>query len=236
MISLRNTLYRGVTQETARIFQSHRNDGNKSSLRRMSSNSNDQQERQLPFLMNFSVKPSPNFVHSFKNFIFTNAIIGPYYDNDFTKENFLEGAKSAVEFVSNKIAEGDFDKLRESNVLTDDCFRDIVLNSSKFSNDQRHLIALSKNDIMYDFVYQIGVMLDDDRNTRHVEITYTAHYIPEKDAATNEEMQDFSDFQRSILVLTYRFIRNYTKGVEDSWTINALNHVSMKDVTDGHRF
>jgi len=232
MISTRNILYRGVTRDTARIFQSQHQDRHRCSFRCMSSNN----ERQLPFLMNFSVKPSPNFVHSFKNFFFANMIVRPYYDNDFTNENFLEGAKSAVEFVSNKIAEGDFDKLRESNALTDDCFREIVLNSSNFSMDQRHLIALSKDDIIYSFVYQIGVMLDENRNTRHVEITYTAHYIPEKNADTDEETQNFTDFQRSILVLTYRFIRNYTKGVEDSWTINALNHVSMKDITDGHEF
>ena len=148
----------------------------------------------------------------------------------------MEGAKSAVEFVSNKIADGDFDRLQDSNALTDDCFRDIVLNSSKFSMDQRRLIALSKDDIIYDFVYQIGVMLDDNRNTRHVEITYTAHYIPDKHAAVNDEMQGFAEFQRSIIVLTYRFIRNYTKGVEDSWTINGLNHVSMRDITDGHGY
>ena len=30
--------------------------------------------------------------------------------------------------------------------------------------------------------------------------------------------------------LVYRFIRNYTKGVEDSWTINGINHISGKDI------
>ena len=31
-------------------------------------------------------------------------------------------------------------------------------------------------------------------------------------------------------LLVYRFIRNYTKGVEDSWTINGINHKSAKDI------
>ena len=31
-------------------------------------------------------------------------------------------------------------------------------------------------------------------------------------------------------LLVYRFIRNYTKGVEDSWTINGINHRSAKDI------
>lgn len=150
----------------------------------------------------------------------------------------MDGAKSAVEFVSNKIAEGEFEKLKESKVLTEDCFRDVVLNSSNFSMDQLRQIALSKEDIIFNFMYQIGVILDDDRNTRHVEITYTAHYKPEqnRDTFASDERPDFETFQRSIVVLTYRFIRDYSKGVEDSWTINALNHVSMKDVLDGHGY
>ena len=86
-------------------------------------------------------------------------------------------------------------------------------------------------------MYQIGVIMDDNKNTRHVEITYTAHYVQEKHAAViSNDIEGFSDFQKSIIILTYRFIRNYTKGVEDSWTINALNHISMRDITDGHSF
>ena len=104
--------------------------------------------------------------------------------------------------------------------------------------DQRRQIPLCKEDIIFGFIYQIGVLLDDDRNTRHVEITYTAHYIPEenRESHAEEEMQDFRKFQNSIVIASYRFIRDYTKGVEDSWTINALNHVAMKDVIDGHGY
>jgi hypothetical protein len=30
----------------------------------------------------------------------------------------------------------------------------------------------------------------------------------------------------------FRFIRNYTKGVEDSWTINALNYFKLADMLE----
>jgi non-homologous end joining protein Ku len=92
----------------------------------------------LPFL-NYSVRPSPNFLHTFKNFIFANVIVQPYYDKEFSKEDFLDGAKSAVEFVSNKIAEGEFEKLKESKALTEDCFRDVIdpLKNS-MNSAQRH--------------------------------------------------------------------------------------------------
>ena len=103
-----------------------------------------------------------------------------------------------------------------------------MLNSSKFSTSQRRLLAVSKDDILMNFMYQIGIMMDEEKNTRHVEITYAAHYhVPEE---SEEDMEDFTSFQQSTIILTYRFIRDYTTGVEDSWTINALNHVSMKDV------
>ena len=95
---------------------------------------------------------------------------------------------------------------------------------------QRRLLAVSKDDITYNFMYQIGVMFDEEKDTRHVEITYTASYHAPEDINKEENTEDFSSFLNSSIVLTYRFIRDYTKDVEDSWTINALNHVSVKDI------
>lgn len=44
---------------------------------------------------------------------------------------------------------------------------------------QRERLHVAKKDIFYNFIYQIGVMMNDDEEkpTRHVEITYVAHQI-----------------------------------------------------------
>ena len=34
------------------------------------------------------------------------------------------------------------------------------------------------------------------------------------------------------VILNYRFIRDYTKNVSDSWTVNIVNHVLLKDMIE----
>ena len=52
-------------------------------------------------------------------------------------------------------------------------------NISFFSAVQRERLHVAKEDIFYNFIYQIGVMMNDDEEkpTRHVEITYVGHQI-----------------------------------------------------------
>ena len=103
--------------------------------------------------------------------------------------------------------------------------------------------------IQINFIYQIGIMMDDDpieenKHTRHVEITWVAHAMSKEaeDAMTEhsmevlrpkeslEKMQEVLDKTGGSTILNYRFIREYTKGVEDSWTVNAVNHFKLMDV------
>lgn len=37
------------------------------------------------------------------------------------------------------------------------------------------------------------------------------------------------EYQRRISICNYRFIREFTKGVESEWTINLLNHFRPSD-------
>jgi len=40
------------------------------------------------------------------------------------------------------------------------------------------------------------------------------------------------EYQEKMSVLNYRFIRNYTKGVCDQWTINVVNHFKPSEYGD----
>ena len=112
-------------------------------------------------------------------------------------------------------------------------------------------LAVSTEDIWYHFIYQIGVIKDDhDPTNRQVEITYIAQHIKEKNVNMGKWNMEFKkklssekqNTSRALVetmeeiegpgpeLLVYRFIRNYTKGVEDSWTINGINHKSVKDI------
>jgi len=213
--------------------------------------SEDSRNKYIPTLMdNLPIQPHPNLILKFKNFMFS-VLISSYFDPQFSRQNFLEGSKQAVEFVSNCLANEDFKTLEESNCVTPECLTILKLKLLNFTNPQKERLAVSTEDIWYHFIYQIGVIMDDhDPTDRQVEITYIAHHIKEKNVNMEkaiEKMQDklWSEKQNTSRafvetmeeiegpgpeLLVYRFIRNYTKGVEDSWTINGINHKSVKDI------
>ena len=197
----------------------------------------------IPNLMDFPVPTTPRFTNTIRNFIFSNFIIKPYYDNEFDKSNFLEGAKSAVEFISQSLSEGDFETLEESDTVSEECLRKLKISVALFTQLQRERLFVSQKDIFYNFIYQIGVILDDeDPKKRHVEITYVAHTIPNLDEMMDSPKLSFDDIKKAgiehdtgPIVLACRFIRNYSKGsVSDSWTLNAINYSVIKDKASNH--
>lgn len=70
------------------------------------------------------------------------------------------------------------------------------------------------------------------KDRRFVEITMCYHAIHnlEEIKQRSDEIVDIQkEFKNSIYVLNYRFIREYTDGVNDAWTINAINHLKAVD-------
>ena len=65
--------------------------------------------------------------HYLRNFFFTHFLIRPYFDGAFAKSDFLDGAKAAVEFVSQCISSGDLQTLEESKTITPECLKVTVL-------------------------------------------------------------------------------------------------------------
>ncbi len=60
------------------------------------------------------------------------------------------------------------------------------------------------------------------------------HTVPEfssfsKDVNSPSEVREELERRGGPIVLNYRFIRDFTKGVEPKWTINALNHFHMEE-------
>lgn len=55
-------------------------------------------------LMNFPLVVWPSFILSCKNWIYTNFIIKPHFDNDFNIYDFVESSKQAVQVITISIA------------------------------------------------------------------------------------------------------------------------------------
>ncbi|XP_026688682.1 uncharacterized protein LOC103523273 [Diaphorina citri] len=90
----------------------------------------------------------------------------------------------------------------------------------------------------FSFPYQIGIMFSDEeasketQQQRFVEITMCYHAIyglHKLRAAKNFDENFQQSFQNKqmenkVFIINFRFIKEFTKGVSSSWTINALNY------------
>lgn len=69
---------------------------------------------------------------------------------------------------------------------------------------------------------------------KFVEITVVYHSLRgfhhEVDRHNHIKMnlQNFPEYAQRMFVSNYRFIREFTKGVESSWTVNKVNHFMTK--------
>ena len=99
--------------------------------------SEDSRNKYIPTLMdNLPIQLYPNLIRKFINFM-SCVLISSYYDPHFSRQNFLEGSKQAVEFVSNCLANEDFKTLEESNCVTPECLTILKLKLLNFTNPQK---------------------------------------------------------------------------------------------------
>ena len=84
----------------------------------------------------------------------------PYFDNEFDKENFVDGATKAVEVVSHALSEGDFESLEP--LLEKKCLDDIKRKLSFSTSQQREKLKVKAENIYGQFLYQVGIMFDDE--------------------------------------------------------------------------
>ncbi|XP_028031208.1 m-AAA protease-interacting protein 1, mitochondrial-like isoform X1 [Bombyx mandarina] len=183
--------------------------------------------RKLPQLMEFPPIMWPSFIKYVKNWMFSNFIIRPYFDQEFSLNEFIEASKHAVQIVSGALQNSDFKTLE--GLVDKDAINALKTAVSQLSVSQRQLLAIEKEDIFYAFPYQVGVIFDDS-DKRWVEITMCYHVLRGlKNMKESGDMPPITlgaqpQYQDNIFILNYRFIREFTKGVEDSWWVNIVNH------------
>ncbi len=186
----------------------------------------------VPALMGFPNIVSPSLSHTMRNWFLSRALITPYFDAEFSQKEFDKGAHQAAVIVANRIAEGDFESLRR--LVTPEAIKEIGINLSAYSPEERRLLAVTDDDIYFSFAHQIGIMMDDhptieNASTKHVEIMWVGHSFPNYVDVVAEhknplEVKKHMDAKGGPMVLNYRFIKEFTTDVEDTWQINALNH------------
>ncbi|PSN58097.1 hypothetical protein C0J52_06493 [Blattella germanica] len=189
-------------------------------LRRWYTDDRGPPRRTLPSLMDFPEIVWPSVIKTLRNWILANLIITPYFDQEFRLPDFIFGSKQAVELVSGCLSKGELGAL--DNLMTSDALVEVKKNMSTFSLHQRQELAISKEDIYFSFPYQIGVMFSEDDRLK--ELTQQGITPP-------LNMGMLPEYRDKIFICNYRFIREFTKGVEDQWTVNVVNHFKPVDYT-----
>lgn len=105
--------------------------------------------------------------------------------------------------------------------------------------EQRKLLVVNNDDIQWIFPYEIQFITkqnSEEKSRFFVEIMVVVHAF--RDMDINFELSDFfraptpeamEPFEKNYSVANYRFIKEFTKGVEDDWTINYILHVKPTD-------
>ncbi|XP_026735307.1 m-AAA protease-interacting protein 1, mitochondrial [Trichoplusia ni] len=187
----------------------------------------EEETRRLPQLMEFPPIIWPSIIKFMKNWMFANLIIRPYFEPEFNLHEFIEASKHAVQVVSDGLQKSDFKSLE--GLVDKDAIAALKTAVSKLSVTQRQLLSIEKDDIFYAFPYQVGIMFDDSEK-RWVEITMCYHVMRGlKHMKETGDLPPISlgvqpEYQDKIFILNYRFIREFTKGVEDNWCVNIVNH------------
>lgn len=105
-------------------------------------------------------------------------IIRPYFDQEFSLNDFVAGSKHAVEVVSAGLGGSDMQGL--NGLVASEALDELRATIPRMSMAQRGEIPINKEDIYLSFPYQVGIMFDetnDQLQKRWVEITMVFHVL-----------------------------------------------------------
>ncbi|CAF2396817.1 unnamed protein product [Rotaria sp. Silwood2] len=174
----------------------------------------------------------PNLFYTIRNF-FSRIIINGYFDSTFAIKPFSDGARQALTIVSRLIGNNQFDDL--SGLVTQQ------KNYENLTSEQKQKIPVDESEIVFSYPYLIGMIMDEQTNSRLVEITIIFHILKDRNAYHEEMIHAKGDsitnwtaamkkMRDNIVVCNYKFLRDMSKNAkDDSWIISGLNHWSPSE-------
>lgn len=106
------------------------------------------------------------------------------------------------------------------------------------TSEQRKEISVQRDDIQWAFPYEIQFITKENRETKKVrffvEILVVFHMYKGEDLEFSDVMRPqenmIDELEKNYSVANYRFVKEFTKGVDDDWIINYILHVKPTDV------
>lgn len=166
-----------------------------------------------------------------KNWMLVHFYIRPFLDHEFNLLEFMQGATQAMQVVSCCMAVGDLKNLER--LVSPEALNDLKRATARKSVGQRFKLLLSREDIYCAFPYDIEVIYDGGK--RFVQIEMVFHVVRglkgmiERGESIPLFLTVDPKYKDQIIIGNYRFIKEFTKGVESDWTVNRVGHFDPND-------
>lgn len=143
---------------------------------------------------------------------------------------------SKLQVVSNLLAEANFDELHD--MVDDDTIAKMRQIVGAMTPEQRQWIVVNEEDIHWIFPYEIQFITKEgaleNKSQFFVEIMVVVHAYRDGNIELNDLLgkpnaEVMQKLETNYSVANYRFVKEFTKGVDDDWTINYINHVKPTD-------
>ena len=169
---------------------------------------------------------------------FLNIFIRLYLDKEYSPKEVCAGSKRAISQVSRLISQGKFEELE--GMLTGDLISKLSHRFESLTLKERQWIAFDTTDIRKVSLFEVGVIFDGPTNQRFVEITIKLWGVhggikPPSARSVAERRMTLTDRMKIGFMCTYRFKKEFSKGVTDDWTITQLNHYGYPNASSEHK-
>ncbi|XP_028249736.1 m-AAA protease-interacting protein 1, mitochondrial [Parambassis ranga] len=164
-------------------------------------------------------------------------LIRTYFDNEFSIEEFTEGAKQAFSHVSRLLSRCQFTALE--GLVAKDVIGKLEEKCSVLPSNYKKALSADPDEIMYTTPGDVGIFYDDN-GRKFVSILMrfwylTSAQLPDdsmegtrffKVAIKGEEREPET---KRLLTAIYEFQREFTKGVPPDWIITRIEHSKLLD-------
>ncbi|XP_042306581.1 LOW QUALITY PROTEIN: m-AAA protease-interacting protein 1, mitochondrial [Sceloporus undulatus] len=161
-------------------------------------------------------------------------LIRAYFDQEFSAQEFTQGAKQAFAHVSRLISHCKYDLLEE--LVSKEMIQMLKEKLSSLSENHRSALAADMDEIMYTTAGDVGIYYDDS-GRKFVSILMRFWYLTSADLP-DETPDGTKVFQvvfgdettketKRLLTANYEFRREFTQGVKPDWTITRIEHPKL---------
>ncbi|KAH1184586.1 m-AAA protease-interacting protein 1, mitochondrial isoform X1 [Mauremys mutica] len=161
-------------------------------------------------------------------------LIRAYFDQEFSVEEFTQGAKQAFALVSKLLSQCKLDLLEE--FVSKEVLQVLKEKLSSLSENHRNALAADMDEIMYTTAGDVGIYYDDS-GRKFVSILMRFWYLTSADLP-DEAPDGTKVFQvvfgdetvketKRLLTANYEFRREFTQGVKADWTITRIEHPKL---------